>query len=176
MTNFNTACVNIDLNDMQGWVTVHNKALAGRFARHLLMKNEMISLDDGSGVTVTTLDQYAIDICFTDNWHGPLIKIDVEGYEVQVLRGAESILRLPDTRIEVELHLFGPNGPDCRRYGDAPTDLFSLLTKHKFGVYLPAPRFRHESPEWIRQPNLDSFVMGCLYAFKEETACKMRVL
>ncbi len=153
---------NVILNRMAGWVHIDHAALGVRPGAFLTMSSERVH-DHGEQVETRTLDSY-IDLI--QEGYGPVIKVDVEGYEVQVLRGAEALLDMPGVRIEAEIHLFGKDAPDMRHYGDTPGDLFDLLKRHGLSVFLPGDGFNHEKPSWKRLPNLDSVKIGCVYAMR----------
>ncbi len=157
---------NIELNNLGGRAAVLHMAMgAYPFQHHVLrVKDEMISDHEGDHVDTGILDDF---IAGSPNKTGRLVKIDVEGYEVQVLRGAHAVLSLPETRVEMELHLFGTGRPDVRNYGDTPADAFRILTEHGLKVHVQGPNFRYDRPNWTRLDNLDSFTKGCLYAFRD---------
>ena len=51
-------------------------------------------------IKVTTID----DLCSSTDLHLDLVKIDIEGYEVQALKGAEKVLRTDRPAISLEIH------------------------------------------------------------------------
>ncbi len=157
---------NIELNGLGGRAHVLHMALGSFPFAHKVMrvKDEMINDWEGDCVDTGVLDDF---LAGSPNQNGRLVKIDVEGYEVQVLRGAHAVLSLPETRVEMELHLFGPGKPDVRNYGDTPADAFRILTDHGLKVHVQGPDFRYDRPNWTRLDNLDSFKLGCIYAFRE---------
>jgi hypothetical protein len=76
-----------------------------------------------------------------------LVKVDVEGFELEVLRGFGELLDSPELRsifVEVHFTLLHERG-----LGSAPTEIVSLLTRHGFKVewldlsHLCAVRSRH---------------------------------
>lgn len=68
-----------------------------------------------------------------------VIKIDVEGYEMRVLRGASKLIARYRPRILVELHLHGPDGPDMREYGDEPQDILDFAEAHNYSGVADLP-------------------------------------
>jgi FkbM family methyltransferase len=59
-----------------------------------------------------------------------LVKIDVEGAEVEVLRGMEVIIRRARPTIFVEVH-----GVALPRFGHSPTDVVTFLRRHDYALY-----------------------------------------
>jgi FkbM family methyltransferase len=90
---------NVQLNGLDERVALHNLALSdtpgsARFTRGLGAMNRFAGAADGDTceVPVTTLDALVGDRAAS------LLKIDVEGYETLVLRGAEEFLARPSLR------------------------------------------------------------------------------
>jgi len=136
--NFELLCKNIELNDATQ-VSPVQKALAAdegimklyqhdsnNFGRHSL-----IQLQDGQTVDVqtTTLDHFweSHDL---GNRIPRFIKIDIEGYELFALRGADRVLqRCPELLCEFSPIYMRTGGID-------PADLVALLTGHGFSPHL----------------------------------------
>lgn len=78
----------------------------------------------GSGnlVPVVRLDDY-----FTDDLMPTLIKIDTEGYEMNVLRGCTNILK-NKVKLIIEVH------QKMREFGDNPFEFYDLLVQHGYTV------------------------------------------
>lgn len=83
-------------------------------------------------VSTTTLDRY-----FADKPPPDVVKIDVQGAELAVLRGMTDLLSLPSLKLYVEVH------PGAMRagYGADPNDVPQLLRSHGLDIFL-IPEFR----------------------------------
>lgn len=117
---------NIALNGLEN-VTFEPKAVGSREDRvHITAEsNAEIVGSEGRGATVdvTYLDRYA-------HLEPTLLKIDVEGFEVEVLRGAREILaRRPKLAIEIHTH-------QMKRYGTSVDDLLGLLPAGAYDLWL----------------------------------------
>jgi FkbM family methyltransferase len=92
---------NVNLNQIANLVEIRVAAVGERhgivrFSTGLDTENHVVSAVDPSGrdVPIQTLDQ-----AFLESGRIPaLIKLDVEGYEAEVLRGARAILAAPDLK------------------------------------------------------------------------------
>jgi FkbM family methyltransferase len=80
---------------------------------------------------VVTLDESLADITPT------LIKIDVEGFESDVLAGASEVLQRPEL-----LALIIENNDDCVRFGFMPDQAHNMLVSHGFAAAAYSPRQR----------------------------------
>ena len=122
---------NISLNNISGLVEAHNIALGGRngsikftttqdTVNHVAINNEKDLIE----VQVDTLDRVIKEI------NPCLIKIDVEGYETEVLKGADVTLKNPSLMaLIVELNGSG------RRYGFSDNDIHQKLLNYGFNTY-----------------------------------------
>lgn len=132
---------NIRLNDLDRLVDARNVGLGAssgvlRFSTDLDSENHVLAGAEsgeasGLAVPVCTLDSLVAD-------SSPiLIKIDAEGYETEVLRGAEQTLRRPT----VQAVLMELNGNGAR-YGFDEERLHRLMLEHGFapGRYEPFRR------------------------------------
>jgi FkbM family methyltransferase len=96
-----------------------NECVKCEWSPHVMQKVKSICIDD-----------------FIDMGHKvDVIKIDVEGYELEALKGATKTLAKLRPRLEVEIHTFQPNGPDIRNYGGDIYELYELLTDQDYNVY-----------------------------------------
>ena len=112
-------------------------ALGSLHQRDLSQYN--ISFSPNEKVTVTTLDKF----CFEnkiDRIH--LLKIDVEGYELAVLKGAAAMIER--NAIEVIQFEFGGTSLDSRTYFK---DFFLLLSP-KYKIYRILPKGLRELPKY----------------------------
>jgi FkbM family methyltransferase len=74
-------------------------------------------------VPLTTLDRFA-------HLRPAVLKIDVEGFEVEVLRGARDILATRP-RLAIEIHV-----PELTTYGHTPNDVLAFLDRRHYGLWL----------------------------------------
>lgn len=137
---------NIRLNRVERSVCVHRCALgevSGVIQFALGRSDDMDHVVDTGGIKVQIrrLDQE-----LHDTKRIALLKVDVEGYEVPVLRGASALLGRTEA-VYVESY-----ERQLRRYGYCTQDLLDLLTNHGFTVY------RHGDGGWAKVP--DDHVSG----------------
>jgi hypothetical protein len=96
--------------------------------------NEVVSFQ------VTTIDR----LCDEMNIHPDLLKVDVEGYELNVLKGSERVLRESGPTIFLELH-----PTELGRFAQTPRELLSFLAGfgYRFRTLTGRPinRYRIES-------------------------------
>jgi FkbM family methyltransferase len=114
--NWEPLNINIALNQLQK--RVHPQPWAvGDVSGKIDFSGERVH--DGAQVNCVRLDEFC--------WFGPdVIKIDVEGYELKVLRGAREMLIRHKPVVFLELHLSGDGGVDMRKYGDTPEQLWDV--------------------------------------------------
>jgi FkbM family methyltransferase len=128
---------NVGLNQLEN-VRVRPVAVGDR-AGHIKLRQE--SLDGGvlfanrEGLATTDVQVMPLDILAAEHGFPQLIKIDVEGFECQALRGAAQILsRLPKIAIEVHVSWIA-------RYGSSVKELLDLLHLERYSVWvMPHPR------------------------------------
>ena len=136
---------NLKLNGLERLVDARNVGLAGekgslRFTRTLDTVNHVATPDDADAIEVAieTLDDLAPLGSDTDS---ALIKIDVEGYETEVLRGGRRTLEHPSVKaLIIELNGSG------RRYGFADADIHRKLVANEFSPFAYDPMSRRLSP------------------------------
>ena len=119
---------NIGRNRLQERVTVVGKAVGARDGRlRITEESNAVPLtgryEPGVEVPVVALDDYA-------DLEPTLIKLDVEGFEIEALRGAKRILeRRPKLAIEVHVDML-------RRYGHQADDLFEIVRPADYECWL----------------------------------------
>ncbi|MFX0135780.1 MAG: FkbM family methyltransferase [Candidatus Hodarchaeota archaeon] len=133
---FTILLLNIKLNDIKNIIPI-NKALSdssGYESLFLNLYNEYPSIyqmwptSDGESILVETVTFNE----YFKNKHIDVIKIDAEGYEVKIFRGAEQILsRNPKLIIFSE---FWPEG--LRGAGTSPEEYIDLVSKHGFNIQI----------------------------------------
>lgn len=121
---------NAELNGLQN-IHIVQKALSDRPGT-VTFASEVIQPSGAPGFCVETdiLDHYtSLPVTF--------IKIDVEGYELPVLRGAKKILAAGPT-IELEMHLSKTTGIHMKkRFGFDPDDIYRLLWGYGYTLQWP---------------------------------------
>jgi FkbM family methyltransferase len=146
---FSHLFANIRINDLSGSISAHCVGLSNKqgtlafttaldSVNHVLLDGED---EDSRAVAVTTMDA----LCA--HQQPVVIKIDVEGHELAVLKGAESTLESP-ALLAVIIELNGSGS----RYGinDAEVDAFMIHRGFRRCRYLPLERqltFLDESPK-----------------------------
>ena len=90
---------------------------------------------DGNGVLqVITVPKRHLDAyCWSTGAWPHLIKIDVEGAELEVLRGAKSLLEKPKTEAPVWIFEYSPE--TYRRFQRSLADVIELFDRHGYRVY-----------------------------------------
>ena len=149
-STFESLFGNVEINRIGGLVDARNGGLSAEpgeliFTGSLDTTNHVVQADepgfaDAVTVPVTTFDALAAH-------RSPmLVKIDVEGYETQVLAAASAALRSPALRgLILELNGSG------ERYGYADEALFSAIVEAGFAPYRYEPFVR--SLERLDGPN-----------------------
>lgn len=154
---------NINLQRIQGLVTAYNFGLGQenkvvRFSANLDCINHVLTNNEGNGIEVTVkiLDDLKLPI-------PSLIKIDVEGFEYEVLKGSEKLLGdLTLKAIIIELNGSG------KKYGIEDTFIDSYLRNYNFIPYTYDPFKR----ELIK---LDSFLSHNTIYLRDYNFCTDRV-
>jgi FkbM family methyltransferase len=146
------------LNDLTN-VDTHNCAIADMPGTRSFVQLKESSLahlsptdDQGTPVMTTTLDSFR-----KESEQSPdLVKVDVEGAEMLVLRGAQALLSLPAETAPVWVMEYCPE--NCTRFGYSASRLLSCLEDHGYrcfwlandGDLLPSAT----PPPWGRSGNL----------------------
>ena len=130
---FNILKKNIGLNQIEHLVTLENKGVGRnngvlKFSsdddttNHVIAENE--NADNFINVNVVSLDEYAVATTPT------LIKIDVEGFETEVVNGATNLLNNPNLKAII-IELIG-----CGfRYGYDENEIHKKLTSLSYKPY-----------------------------------------
>jgi FkbM family methyltransferase len=128
----------------------NNQIRMARVAGHLVACTSRIPQEDNEIVNVETMT--ADDFCATSNITPDAVKIDVEGYELFVLRGAQKILSDPSMVVFLEIH------PELiAHHGHSVQDIFKFLQTLGFYIYHKKLRKPVED-DFI--PTLDNY--GCI--------------
>jgi len=130
--NAKAAIVNIKMNNCKN-VTIENVALGAKkgIVNFIDVPNGSVGvLEDTKSIKVqmTTLDDYFSKI------HPNFLKIDVEGYEIEVLKGGKRILS-ENPKLDIEIH--------CAAYQNRESgvaELLSLINISKYDIYLQLER------------------------------------
>jgi FkbM family methyltransferase len=139
----NTAAItgkNIDLNNLQDKATLINAAAGAAagvltFSKNEDTTNHIISQGEAQNTDVDTVNVITIDSL---DQQPALVKIDVEGFETEVLRGMNDTLKYPSLKaIIIEL-----NGSGIR-YGFNEADIHESLLSNGFEPYQYNP-FKRE--------------------------------
>ena len=129
---FEFLCKNISLNDIQNVVHAHRLGLSDCDGEASLAESignsGAATLVAGHGIQVTTLDVF---VRKNNLPRVDLIKIDVEGLERSVLRGAQGVIQnQPAPMILIEVHPY-----TLRRAGTSPSDLIHDLGCLGYRIY-----------------------------------------
>lgn len=125
---------NISLNQLQNKAILINAAAGAEagvltFSKNEDTTNHIISADESQNADVETVNMISIDSLIEDGAPA-LIKIDVEGFETEVLKGMNQTLKQPTLKaIIIELNGSG------MRYGFNEEDIHQTLLSHGFEPY-----------------------------------------
>lgn len=133
---------NIHLNRMGSRIDARPHAIGGspgvlRMTADTDTTNRALSAGEHYTGETVEVDLVTLDQALKDMPVPALIKIDVEGFEMEVLKGAGSLLARP----EVEALIIEVNGSGCR-YGVTDTVLHAHLQSLGFRPYRYDPRSR----------------------------------
>jgi len=116
---------NISINNINNVEVIHN-AVASISNIPVCIQYERVYPDRIPTVLTIKLDDLI-------SYKPHIIKLDIEGFEVEALIGAEQILSLLKPKMEIEVHLL-KSGVDIRQYGYYPIDLISILLDNNYTV------------------------------------------
>ena len=154
LATYATLASNLSLNQV-GNVVPLNMAVAERFG---VMKLDVSTPGHSGRYSIATAESTAVSeitainlkefpgICALLGTRKTLIKIDVEGYELHVLRGIVPLLERPQTRrlvVEIDAH-------NLARYGAAPGDIYALLAEFGFTPATERSRSAHYDEVFVR--------------------------
>jgi FkbM family methyltransferase len=124
--NFKILQKNIEMNNLKNVILI-NKAVGS--------SDEKVSISDDRNATVIKKRTFLqeVEMTFLDqflNYTPNFIKIDVEGYETEVLKGAEKILK-NKPRIDLELHV-----NELKHLGFQIEDIFKSLNMNDYTLWI----------------------------------------
>ena len=153
-TTFNHLKHNIQINDLELLVTSYNKGAGASngsllFTKTLDTINHVVAEDDIDienriEVPIDTLDNIFLSL------HPSLLKIDVEGFELNVLNGGHDVLKSSELKaIIIELNDSG------NRYGITDEEVHDFLLSYNFFPYSykPFTRVLERLPKFIGHGN-----------------------
>ena len=115
----------IELNNLKN-IVLENKAVGAAIGKTTITgssNSQIVLSSEGIQVDLTCLDEY-------DHLNPSLLKIDVEGFEVEVLRGASKILsNRPKLAIEIHTQTLG-------HYNAAVEDVFNLINPDEYELWV----------------------------------------
>lgn len=153
---------NLAVSDRIGRAALHVVAQgAGRNSLHMQSNPGPAVITEE--ITTTTLDSYAAGASLD---HIDFIKVDTEGHDLAVLRGANALLR--DQRISAIQFEYNHRWIDARSY---LRDAFALVELHGYLLGKLTPRAVEFYPGW--DPDLETFVEGNYVACLPETARRL---
>lgn len=120
---------NVRLNGYD-WVSCHNVAAAARTGRAFMTslksddQNSLLADEEGKQVTLVDLDTL-----LSSDEHIDLLKVDVDGFETEVFRGASSVLKRTSCVYFEAAHGY------AERYGYSLRDVFESLGSSGFEIY-----------------------------------------
>ena len=121
--NFHILCKNLQINKVTQ-VTAYHYITSNESHQRFGVQSEVVQNIIGDIETIR------LDDIIQSPVH--IIKIDVEGYEVKVMQGAQRILAQYHPFLEIEVHL-DTNGVDMRKYHNLhPEELLSILGKYHY--------------------------------------------
>lgn len=140
---FNILYNNMDLNNIKNLVTCENKGVGNRSEKLFFSNDEDVTnhvvTDEELSKRSVSVDMVTLD-SYYPKYQPLLIKIDVEGFETEVLNGANEILKSQSLKaIIIELNGSG------ERYGYIETDIHEKLLMHKFKSFYYNPFTRNLS-------------------------------
>lgn len=148
---FRRLVANVRINGLSTKVDTRQEGVSDKcgelkFTIHSDTQNHVVSTDeagDSERVSVVNLDSALEGRC------PQLIKIDVEGQELPVLKGAHAILSNPKLSVVIA------ESNDCgNRYGYSPDDVVRLMASYGFSPFEYSPKERRLYPTTKTLANL----------------------
>lgn len=131
---FNRLCRNVELNGLQSVVQARCVAMSDRDGSAVLFQvphNSGASRVDDSGVGIATQMQTLDQFCRAEELDRvDAVKIDVEGFEARVLKGATEMLKQFRPVVAVEL-----NPPALQQQGVCPATVVDLLGSVGYEIF-----------------------------------------
>jgi len=128
--NFPVQALNMGLGAQDGEATFFDQGVAesGSFVRDVTKINERYQpsvLIGGNKIRISTLDTLVAEVAVCPD----LIKVDVEGFEFEVLRGADHVLRHIRPVLLIEIH-----PPQLKLSGSSDQAVFAFLEARGYAV------------------------------------------
>lgn len=136
---------NININDLQSVVDTKNIGLSSTkgfldFSAEFDAENHVVSVSDNSSINTVSVEVDTLDTLMS-NHHPLMIKIDVEGFEAEVLKGGERTFC--SKNLEAVLIEFNGSG---LRYGYSELDMREKFEQWGFTPCTYDPFFRRLNP------------------------------
>lgn len=131
LNNFNILSANISLNNLKDKIKLYNIALGSKNEMQTIgFKGELTYITSNKDLSLQNVNVKQLDTILD---YANLIKIDVEGYEENVLKGAIKILKNKKTNALI-VEFAGYN-----RYGSSNKKVHDLLIKNNFNPIKYSP-------------------------------------
>jgi FkbM family methyltransferase len=133
-SNYERLIANISLNNMESCIHAYRLGLSDSEGTASMKSNPAntgaayVDVRDGDTI-LTTIDHFSDKKAIK---HIAFIKIDVEGFELFVLRGGEKTIKSSKPVILIEL-----NPPTLMRLGLNPQDVVDKLTDYGYSLFVP---------------------------------------
>ena len=148
--NYNTLSKNVSINhlgnvsiwhaavtDFQGWASYRRRSRQELALSALSPESSKSDIEERQ-ILVQTV---ALDDFFSDKDVSPdVIKIDVEGAEMKVLKGMQRLLGENEAKVFIEVHPY-----ELHRFGSSAEDVICLLLDKAYTIYEIKPHSRKHS-------------------------------
>lgn len=134
---------NIKINNLENKIS-HVKCIVGNETKKIAFTagkdaTNRVALSSEKNINTELLDIDTLDNILNDK-SPKAIKIDVEGFEVNILKGASKVLQNPDLKI-----LFIETNGNSAKYKLDENEIFSILNQYGFEPYVYHPLSREFS-------------------------------